>query len=255
MILPASAMPVINNSVPTDFVEYWKFNSMVNDGTYDVSYGVKNRTAYSLPAQVSYDDLSTNGFVRRANTTPFVALSNDQVFNPTGLPISEISTASSGTISFWARNLDGSGNSLNFSRTASNNTFICMGRDAFTFRGGTDTLGSLFWQRIYNLPVGYDFSAWHHFCYMTNSTRVIDLYIDGVLMTVASTSGTPSTARNWFNDLPTAITRAEAFRLVRGASPTVYESGTNASLDNLLIYNRELTLAEVQLIYNLGRNG
>jgi hypothetical protein len=249
MILPASAMPVIGQGfVAPDYVERWTFETVTTNATQNASFGKKGFRASSYLVNTTL----TNNFALRVSSTPTVIL-NSQADNASGLPISQISNVGSGTISFWARNtVGGPTPTLGFSRENVVENYITFGIGQMVYRNSTGSFGVNFWTITWNYPAGLDNTQWNHYVYQTSGANVINAYCNGVIRSVSATQGTPNTGNNWFNDLNFGITVADIFRLRRSGSIT-YEGGANAAVDDLIIYNRELTNQQILDIYLAGR--
>jgi hypothetical protein len=207
-------------TVPSDYISYWKFENNVNDekGTY-------NGTLHGSPqyaAGVNGQGLNFNGSTDYISST-LVPISNVAAYTIAGW----LKTTDSGNYMYIWSNASSLNNVLYFllGKAADNKLYFSQRLD-----GSNQTYVTA------KGPLLND-GNWHHVA-ATRDALNWAFYVDGAYIGgPTSQTGNPLIANH----------NRSAIGVFYSATPTGYWNG---SIDELMIYNRALSLSEIQTIYN-----
>lgn len=220
------------SSLTTGLVGYWPLDEGVGTTTYDASGNGRNGTFGSTAPTWVTGKIGTYALSFNGTTTS--VLDNTGGFLPTG--------SSTRTISFWAYPLSSGNYPAAFAYGCATEGYGCSdaGQGKYVsvevstgwgFKLDAETCGSA----VTSIPAPQQ--AWHLFTLVFNGDNTLTFYIDGV-------GGSPVTP-------PCTINTAVGGGFSMGTGMWGYFNG---SLDDVRVYDRALSAAEITQLYNLGQS-
>lgn len=223
---------VIKPTPTTGLLAYWSFDSKTfNWGTnkvYDISGNSNTGTLVSMTTsgnQVAGKKGQALFFDGNVDSVSLASNPVSTVSNPSSACVwaktNDVSASTGGfnqTIFNFSNDID---NGVHIGSTVNTGTFFASYRSGGTYYGGQSTSGI------------FTNNSWNHVCYVWNGTGVA-LYANGA--SVASTTNT---------DPPSTVNTI-------GARNDLGDGTWSGSIDDLRVYNRALSIAEIKQIYNSG---
>jgi gliding motility-associated-like protein len=223
----AQSCNVCTDVVPTDLVGCYRLNNNAKDGSGNNYHGTASNITYGL-----------DRFSRPAMAGNFNGTSSS-----VSIPATPYNGLNTYTYSLWVKlsSLPVSGTiySLLSIGTAAADQFISIATNPVSGNNGIG-YSSYFSTGIpdrYANGVSPTVGVWYHIA-LTRTTTALNFYINGVLVDTRPTSN------------PVANYGSSGYGAVIGSRTGTITQNTNGSLDNVRIYSRDLTLTEIQQLYN-----
>ncbi|MDP2175044.1 MAG: LamG-like jellyroll fold domain-containing protein [Bacteroidota bacterium] len=222
-LLLINFLPVkLNAQIPTNgLIGYYPFNGNANDESVNTNHGtISGATLVSdrfSNANKAYSFNGTSNYISLPNTYDFMPKTINMWFN-----------ASNANYSDWV------------SIITSDNPNLTKGLIAGMIK---EINGNLKMQlSICNIRDTFDITlnTWHNINIYTGSDKSVKFYLDGKFIS-SHTHTSFLTSVDGLDDVIIGATRSAASRFFKG------------HIDDIRIYNRELTSTEVELIYNEGK--
>lgn len=223
--------------ISTDLTAYWTLDNNLTDeaGTYPLAASSVADNAGFSGGSVGFDNAGLFGAAFRGNGgnngKATVALSNDLSGIPTGSVTVSVWFKATATLTDWSALIAvGEGSAWRVARQGNSNPL------KYAYAGGNSDIVST--STFGNAPT--PITTWTHLVAVTEKNVGTRLYLNGVLQ--ATNNTTPGLTTNGSTELWI------------GGNPNSTNRTWNGYLDDIGIWKRPLTAAEITTIYNEGAN-